>query len=267
MKNYLETNRNSWNAKVQTHLKSDFYFVEEFIKGKTSLNAIELDLLGDISGKSILHLQCHFGQDSIALSRMGADVTGVDFSDKAMDAAVDLASKCGTDTRFLLSDIYELPGKLDEKFDIVFTSYGVIGWLPDLQKWADVISNFLKPEGKLVFVEFHPFIWMFDDDFTHLIKYNYLNAGPIVETYDGTYADKSANLHQEYVMWNHPTSDVLNALINNGLEINSFDEYNWSPYDCFQHNEKIGDRKFIIPQLGDKVPYVFSVVATKKIGR
>ncbi|MGZ5188516.1 MAG: class I SAM-dependent methyltransferase, partial [Kaistella sp.] len=102
MDNYLDINRKSWNAKVEPHLKSDFYFVEEFLKGRTSLNPIELDLLGDINGKEILHLQCHFGQDSISLSRMGAKVTGIDLSDKAIDAAKELALQCGTDTEFLV---------------------------------------------------------------------------------------------------------------------------------------------------------------------
>lgn len=266
MENYLDINRNSWNAKVEPHLKSDFYFVEEFIKGKTSLNSIELELLGDISGKDILHLQCHFGQDSIALSRLGANVTGIDLSDKAIETAKDLAHKCGTDTQFFVSDVYELPQNLNKKFDIVYTSYGTIGWLPDLNKWAEVISYFLKPGGKLVFVEFHPFVWMYDDDFTH-IKYHYFNKEAITETYEGTYADKSADLKQEYVMWNHPTSEVLNSLIQNNLEINYFNEYDWSPYDCFLHNEKIGEKQYRIPQFGDKVPHVFAIGATKKSDR
>ena len=134
MENYLDINRKSWNAKVEPHLKSDFYFVDEFLEGRTSLNSIELEILGDVSGKEILHLQCHFGQDSISLSRMGAKVTGIDLSDKAIEAAQDLAQKCGTDTRFLVSDVYELPKVLAEKFDIVYTSYGTIGWLPNLEK-------------------------------------------------------------------------------------------------------------------------------------
>lgn len=263
MENYLEINRNSWNAKVEPHLKSDFYFVDEFLNGRTSLNSIELNLLGDISGKEILHLQCHFGQDSISLARMGAKVTGIDLSDKAIEAAKELNEKCGTDAEFLVSDVYELPKNLNQKFDIVYTSYGTIGWLPDLKKWAEVIQHFLKPGGKFVFVEFHPVVWMFDDDFTHL-KYNYFNEKPIVETYEGTYADFSAPLSQKYVMWNHPTSEVLNSLIQNKMEILSFDEFDWSPYPCFQHVEKFEEGKWRIPQLGNKVPHVFAITAQKK---
>ena len=263
MENYLDINRNSWNAKVEPHLKSDFYFVDEFIAGRTSLNSIELELLGDIKGKKILHLQCHFGQDSISLSRMGAHVTGIDLSDKGIAAAKDLAAQCGTDTNFVVADLYQLPELLNDKFDIVFTSYGTIGWLPDLHKWANVISHFLKPGGKFVFIEFHPVIWMFDDDFTH-IKYNYFNEKPIVETNEGTYADKTAPLVLDYVMWNHPTSEVLTSLLNANLEILSFEEYDWSPYACFRHNDEFEKGKFRIPQFGNKVPHVFSLVAEKK---
>ena len=263
MENYLEINRKLWNAKVDSHLKSDFYFVDEFLKGRTSLNAIELDLLGDIKGKNILHLQCHFGQDSISLSRIGAKVTGIDFSDKAIEAANDLAKKCGTDTQFVVSDVYDLPNVLDKKFDIVFTSYGTIGWLPDLQKWAEVIDHFLKPGGKLIFVEFHPFIWMYDKDFTS-VKYSYFNDEQIIETNEGTYADRSAALENTEVSWNHPLAEVLTSLLNEKLVLENIQEYNWSPYPCFAHLEEVDKGKYQISPFGNKVPLVYSIVMEKK---
>lgn len=260
---YLEINRNSWNAKVDSHLKSDFYFVDEFVAGRSSLNSIELELLGDIKNNKILHLQCHFGQDSISLSRLGARVTGIDLSDKAIEAAKNLALECGTDTDFLVSDVYELPKNLHGQFDIVYASYGTIGWLPDLTEWAKVIANFLKPGGKFVFVEFHPVIWMYDDDFSH-VKYNYFNEKAIIESSEGTYADQSAPLALDYVMWNHPTSEVLTSLLNENLQLQSFGEYDWSPYPCFRHTVEFEKGKFRIPQFGNKIPYVFSLVAEKK---
>ncbi|WP_419870665.1 class I SAM-dependent methyltransferase [Chryseobacterium sp. CT-SW4] len=263
MENYLNINRNSWNAKVEPHLKSDFYFVDEFLKGRTSLNSIELELLGDLKGKSILHLQCHFGQDSISLSRLGAKVTGIDLSDKAIDTAKELARKCGTDTQFICSDLYNLHNMLDQQFDIVFTSYGVIGWLPDLKKWAHIISHFLKPEGTFVMAEFHPVVWMFDDDFKE-ITYNYFNEKPIVETYEGTYADRDADIVQEYVMWNHSLTEVINSLIKSNLEIKDFQELDWSPYPCFKHVEEFEKGRWRIPQMGNKIPMVFSLKAQKK---
>lgn len=263
MENYLDINRNSWNARVEPHLESDFYFVNEFLKGRNSLNSIEVDLLGDVKGKSILHLQCHFGQDSISLSRMGANVTGVDFSDKAIDAAKDLAQKCETDTRFICTDIYNLPKVLDEKFDIVFTSYGTIGWLPDLGQWAQVVNHFLKPNGEFVMAEFHPVVWMYDDEFNS-VAYNYFNEKPIVETSEGTYADTSADIVQDYVSWNHPLSDVLQSLIDENLILENFREFNWSPYACFRHVEEFEKGKWQITKFGDKIPIVYAVKAKKR---
>jgi SAM-dependent methyltransferase len=260
--NYLEINRKSWNNRTETHLKSEFYDLENFINGKSSLNSIELDLLGDLSGKSILHLQCHFGQDSISLSRLGANVTGVDLSDKAIESAKEIAKKTNSNAKFICCDIYDLPKNLDQQFDIVFTSYGTIGWLPDLDKWAKIVSSYLKPNGRFVMVEFHPVVWMFDDDFVK-IKYNYFNSGAILESETGTYADKTADISQEYVMWNHSFSEVLNNLIKNGLEINLLNEYDYSPYNCFNKTIEFEPKKFRIEHLENKIPMVYSIVAKK----
>ena len=261
--NYIAINRQSWNNRVQSHMNSDFYDLEGFLKGNTSLNSIELELLGDIKNKQILHLQCHFGQDSLSLGRLGAHVTGVDLSDKAVESAIELANKTKIDANFICSDIYELPKCLDKQFDIVFTSYGTIGWLPDLDKWAKIVAKYLKPGGKFVFVEFHPVVWMFDDDFEK-IAYHYFNKEVIIETEKGSYADKTADLSQEYVMWNHSMSDVVNSLIKNGLEINSLDEFDYSPYNCFNKTEEFKPNKFRIKHLDNKIPMVFAIVATKK---
>lgn len=257
-KNYLEINRNSWNNKTEVHLKSDFYNQEKFLAGVSSLNSIELDLLGDVKGKSILHLQCHFGQDTLSLGRMGAQVTGVDLSDKAIDLAKKLATQIGVEAEFICCDLYNLPNHLNKKFDIVFTSYGTIGWLPDLEKWAEVISTFLKPGGEFVFVEFHPVVWIFDNDFK-TIAYNYFNTGPIYETETGTYADPNAPLTQDYVMWNHSISEVVNNLIAKNLTIKSLDEYDYSPYNCFKETEEIEPNKYIIKHLNQRLPMVYAI--------
>lgn len=260
--NYIALNRKLWNDKVDFHLKSDFYDMPGFLDGKSTLTEIELPLLADVKGMKILHLQCHFGQDSISLSKMGAIVTGVDFSDQAIAAAKQIAADLQTDTKFVCCDVYDLPNQLDEKFDIVFTSYGTIGWLPDLDRWAKVISHFLNPDGKLVFAEFHPIVWMFDENFK-TIAYNYFNASAIVEETTGTYADKSAPIKNVNVNWNHPTSEVLNSLIANGLSIRSFDEFDFSPYNCFNDMEEYEPKRFRIKTLANRIPMVFSLVATK----
>lgn len=259
---YVEINRQSWNKRTDIHIESEFYDLKGFLKGNNSLNDIELNLLGDIKGKSVLHLQCHFGQDTISLVRLGANATGVDLSDNAISKAKEIAIKTKSDVDFVCCNIYDLPQHLNQKFDIVFTSYGTIGWLPDLDKWANVISGFLKPKGKFVFVEFHPVIWMFDDDFKH-VGYNYFNTGAIVETLSGTYTDHNAPLTQQYVCWNHSISEVINSLIKNGIEINSLDEFDYSPYNCFRETIQIEPKKFRIKHLDNKIPMVYAIVGKR----
>lgn len=261
--NYLEINKNSWNKRTAHHLKSDFYDVKGFLNGNTSLNEIELMLLGNIKGKKILHLQCHFGEDTISLGRLGANVTGIDLSNKAIESAIELSKKTEIETSFICCDIYDLPNHLNEQFDIVFTSYGTIGWLPDMDKWAKIVSRYLKPKGKFILVEFHPVVWMFDDDFQE-IKYSYFNSGAIIETESGTYADKNAKINQEYITWNHSMSEVINSLLKNKLKINSLNEYDYSPYNCFNKTIKVGQKKYRIKHLANKIPMVYSIVAEKE---
>ncbi|HRZ31212.1 MAG TPA: class I SAM-dependent methyltransferase, partial [Flavobacterium sp.] len=215
---YININKETWNKKTAVHIASDFYNNEAFLNGKSSLNRFEIDLLGDVSQKKILHLQCHFGQDTLSLARLGAKVTGIDFSDQAIEKAKEYSKQLDLDATFICCDVYDTPNYLDEKFDIVFTSYGTIGWLPDMDKWAAVVSHFLKPEGKFVFVDFHPVVWMFDDDFKEVF-YHYFKSEPIIEEETGTYADKKASLIQKTISWNHSISEVVNALIENGLTI------------------------------------------------
>lgn len=263
MENYLETNKATWNKKVEVHMKSDFYFLEEFIQGRTSLNPVELELLGNIEGKRILHLQCHFGQDSISLSRLGANVTGVDLSDKAIEEAQKLAAICNTDTQFIASDVYNLTQVLDEKFDVVYTSYGTIGWLPDLEKWAKVISGFLNPGGRLVFVEFHPMVWIWDNNFEK-IEYSYFKGDAIIENYEGTYADKTSEIAQTDITWNHSLDEVIQNILKQNLQLDSFQEFNYSPYQCLNGMVETEKGQYIIEKFGNKVPLVYAISATKK---
>lgn len=261
-KDYLAINKKTWNEKTPVHMASDFYANDAFIKGKTSLNSIELNLLGDVSGKKILHLQCHFGQDSISLARMGAEVTGVDLSDVSIAAAKQLSADTNTNVRFIACDVYSLPELLDESFDIVFTTYGTIGWLPDMDKWAGIVNRYLKPGGSFVFAEFHPVVWMFDDDFSK-VGYNYFKADAIYEIQDGTYTDRNAPIKEEFVTWNHAISEVLTALISQGLTIDKFEEFDYSPYNCFRHTEEFEPGKFRIAHLQNNIPMVYAIHARK----
>lgn len=259
---YLSENKDLWNARVPVHIESEFYGMEEFLKGKSSLKQIEMDLLGDVKGKSILHLQCHFGQDSLSLARMGAHVTGVDFSEAAIDQARSLNDQLKTKAEFICCDVYSLKQHLDKKFDIVFTSYGTIGWLPDMDRWADIISYFLKPTGNFVFAEFHPTVWMFDDDIKN-IKYSYFNAEPIIIQSEGTYTDRDADIQAKEYGWNHSLDEVLTALLHQGLTITAFKEYDYSPYNCFRNMKKLGEDQFIFEHIGNKIPMVYALKAMK----
>ncbi len=259
---YIAINRELWNKKTDFHIASTLYDNENFIKGNSSLNEIEFGLIGDIKGKKVLHLQCHFGQDTISLERLGAEVTGIDFSEKAIARAKELAEKTNSKATFICSDVYALPKVCDQKFDMVFTSYGTIGWLPDMEKWAKVVSHFLKPNGKFVFVEFHPVVWMFNDDFSK-IKYNYFKTQPIEESEIGTYADKHAPINLKSVTWNHSMSEVVNSLLTNGLSIELLNEYDYSPYNCFNKTQKIAEKKYRIEHLANTIPMVYAIVATK----
>ncbi len=260
--NYLDINRNSWNERTERHVDSEFYDMPSFLSGKSSINEIETPLLGDVKDKSLLHLQCHFGQDTLSLARLGAKVTGIDLSDKAIAKAKEINDQIGTDAKFINCDVYSTPEKIQNKFDMVFTSYGTIGWLPDIKKWAAVVSGMLIQGGTFVMADFHPTVWMFDDDFTE-VKYKYSNDAPIIEIIEGSYAGSNDYVIKN-ISWNHGIGEILTALIESGLQIDVFQEHHYSPYDCFSGVKEIAPKKFIIEKMGDKLPMVYAIKATKK---
>lgn len=260
---YISINKKSWNERTAIHLDSDFYDNKSFINtDRSSLKSIELDILGDLSNQSALHLQCHFGQDTISLERLGASkAIGVDLSDKAIEAARNLAKQTQSKAEFICCDLYDLHQHLNQEFDLVFSSYGTIGWLPDLDKWAKLIHKSLKTNGRFVFAEFHPVVWMFDDDFTH-VKYNYFKENPIVEENE-TYTDGDETVQHKSVGWNHSLGEVLSSLLNVGLRLEFFQEYNYSPYTCFDHVKEVAPGKYCIPHIGQNIPMVYALVARK----
>jgi len=260
---YFDENRNLWNQRTMIHKDSSFYDVHSFLEGKSSLNEIERGELGDIKDKKILHLQCHFGMDSLSLQRMGAQVTGVDLSDAAIEEAKRLSGQLSLDSKFICCNIYDLKDHLNEQFDIVFTSYGVIGWLPDLDRWSEIIFSFLKPGGFFYMAEFHPVVWMLDEDFKQ-VKYYYHNHEIVVMDTQGTYTDRSADIQGKEYSWNHGISEVLNALLSQKLELTFFNEYSYSPYPCFKNLIQGPDGNWRVIGIEDKIPMVYSLKALKK---
>lgn len=259
---YIEANRHGWNLKTAIHQSAEFYALDAWKAGKTSLNAIELNEVGDVNGKSLLHLQCHFGQDTLSWARLGARVTGVDFSDAAIDLARELSTQTGLEARFVCCNLYDLPKHLDETFDVVFTSYGTIGWLPDLEPWAGIVARHLKPGGFFYIVDFHPIIWMMDEEMTHL-KYPYHNFGVIETEQVGSYADRYADIQYKEYGWNHSLSEIINALLGQGLRLEFLNEYPYSPYNCFSKCVQTPDGNYQIQGLEQVLPMVYSLKARK----
>ncbi|MGV9013013.1 MAG: class I SAM-dependent methyltransferase [Flavobacteriales bacterium] len=258
----FELNRALWNARTEHHMGSEFYDVEGFLRGSNSLSEKEIELLGEVAGKDVLHLQCHFGQDTLSLARMGANVTGLDLSDVAIAEARKLAESAGLNAEFIESNVLDPLPELEGRFDIVFTSYGVLGWLPELGTWAQNISRYLKPGGKLVLVEFHPVVWMFNNAFTEVAN-AYFNSEVIEETDKATYADSNAEINLKSHGWNHSLAGSITALLDAGLHIRRFEELDGSPHNCFEKTVKGADGLYRIAGMEGKLPMVFALVASK----
>jgi 2-polyprenyl-3-methyl-5-hydroxy-6-metoxy-1,4-benzoquinol methylase len=209
-KDWLEINRKSWETRTGIHVDSEFYNLETFKKTKNSLHSIELELLGDVGNQSLLHLQCHFGMDSLSLQELGAEVTGVDFSEKAIKFATTLAKELKMETTFICSNVYDFEPPAHHSFDTVFSSYGIVGWLPDLNEWAKIIHKNLSEKGRFILVDFHPALWMFNDDF-NAVEYSYFNDKPYVENTTGTYTDGSKSNDTSSIWWSHSLSEITMA--------------------------------------------------------
>ena len=249
------------------HARSKFYDVAGFKSGKSSLKSIELEELGDVSGKSLLHLQCHFGLDTLSWARLGAKVTGIDFSDKAIDLARSLSKELSIEASFVQSDIYALPNVLDSQFDIVFTSYGVLCWLPDLRRWGEIITHFLKPGGTTFYmVADHPLANIFEsaEDSSELkIAYSYFHTPEPTEwgPGGGSYAEPDAKVSSSSYEWAHSLSDVINALISAGLRIEFTHEFPVCTWQRFASMKQDEDEWWRLE--GDNIPLTYSLRATK----
>ncbi len=259
---WLKINRQTWDIKTPVHVQSGFYNNESFISGLNSLNKTELEEIGDVSNKTLLHLQCHFGQDTLSWERLGAVCTGIDFSPVAISEAEKLRDLCGLKSRFICTNVYDVPKNVEGKFDIVFTSYGTIGWLPDLEAWAKVISEMLFPGGRFYIADFHPVSWMFDSNFS-FVEYSYSSADPIIEKETGTYADKTSDIHTVTHTWNHGFSKIITALCKAGLKIEFLHEFPSSPYNIWQGMSKDADGMWHLDGKDDKIPLVFSLCASR----
>lgn len=258
-----EGNRALWDEITPVHLKS--YGVDRFLAGERWLPLKILEEMGDVKGRTLLHLQCHFGLDTLAWAQEGAVVTGVDFSPKAIAAARELAAEANLPARFICSDIYELPQNLKGQFDIVFTSIGVLCWLGDLNAWAEVIAQFLKPGGCFYIMEGHPLQYTFDENGTYQFALSYFHhQGPYVWDGDGPdYMDSSYIPQNPSFEWQWTISDIINALLKAGLQLEFFNEFDALEDPVYPEMVQREDGLYTLPNLPVALPVLFSLKARK----
>lgn len=269
MKDYIKINKKRWDELAKIHFNSKFYNVEKFNEGGISISDLEINEVGDVKGKKLLHLQCHFGKDTLSWARLGSQVTGVDFSSRAIELAQQLSVEIGIEATFIQSDIYDLDRTTlkQNNFDIVFTSNGAIYWLPNLKKWAKFISHYLKPNGFFYILDSHPTGNIFDDECENdlIIRYPYFHQKePLEFDEEGSYADEGAKLSntKEYG-WVHDLGSIVNSLIQAGLRIEFIHEYPFVAWKMLPFLEQKEDGWWHLPDKFQKVPLTFSLKATK----
>jgi SAM-dependent methyltransferase len=237
---YRELNRASWDERAPAHATSPDYAVEQFVADPHFLSEVvrfDLPLLGDIAGLDGVHLQCHIGTDTLSLARLGAQMTGLDFSGAALVEARQLVERAGPAVSFVESDVYSAPAVLGSgRYDLVFTGIGALCWLPDIRRWASVVSDLLRPGGRLFIREGHPMLWALDE--AHgaqlVVDYPYFETvEPLVDDDDGTYVETNTSfVHNTTHSWNHGLGEVVTALFDVGMQITQLVEHDSVPWEA-----------------------------------
>lgn len=263
----MATNRRMWDESVPLHVASQSYDVPGFRRGGLSIHSLEVEDVGPVRGRSLLHLQCHFGMDTLSWARLGARVTGVDFSPPAIAAAQQLAVETSLDGRFVESNVYDLPKVLKGKFDVVYTGKGAICWLPNMARWAKVAAHFLKPGGRFYLLEDHPIAEVFENGPTttsYAFQLPYFGGRPCRDDSPGTYAAPNARLqHAVSYSWIHPVSETLGALIGAGLRITAVREYPFSYWHRYPFLRLRRDGWWHSTVKDGRVPLMWTVKARK----
>ncbi|MFH8616811.1 class I SAM-dependent methyltransferase [Streptomyces sp. NPDC017979] len=266
---WRELNRANWDDRVPVHVASDYYDLDSFRAGKDPLRDFEVAEVGDVSGRSLLHLQCHIGLDTLSWARRGAArVVGLDFSEPAVVAAGRIAGEIGLGPErasFVTSDVYDAVAAVpDESYDIVYTGVGALGWLPDVDRWAEVAASLVAPGGFLYLAEFHPLTDVLDDETGSRIVHDYFSRDAWVEDVDGTYTDVDARIaNKRTVEWQHPISSVVSALCANGLRLEFLHEHDVSLFQRFGALESQGGGYYRFPADRPRIPLMYSLKASK----
>lgn len=259
---YLALNRAHWDERVPIHTAGDFYDVEGFRAGRDPLRAFEAAELGSVGGRDLVHLQCHFGLDTLGWARRGARVTGLDFSQPAIDFARRLAADCRLEARFEVGDLYHAAEVLGKRYDIVYTGLGALCWLPDIKRWAEVVDNLLRPGAILYLVEFHPITAIFgDDDMDVALPYF---DRPRLWDEPGTYADLGAETaHNRTWEWVHTLSDVMQAVLERGMRLEHFAEHDYTLFPRWPWLVKEGFDTYRMPKDRPALPLMYSLRVRK----
>ncbi|MFJ6464595.1 class I SAM-dependent methyltransferase [Streptomyces sp. NPDC091387] len=266
---WREANRAMWDERVPIHTGSDFYDLDAFRAGKDSLRAFELAEVGDVTGRSLLHLQCHIGLDTLSWARHGAvQVVGLDFSEPAVETARSLARDLGLPpdrAAFVAADVHDAAEAVpDSSYDIVYTGVGALNWLPDIDRWAETAASLVAPGGFLYLAEFHPLTDCLDDATGSRIVHDYFSRDAWVDETPGTYADFDApTVHNRSVEWQHPVGSVVSALAAAGLRIEFLHEHDASLFARFPALERQPDGCYRFPAERPRVPLMYSIKATR----
>jgi SAM-dependent methyltransferase len=262
-------NRTNWDDRVPVHLASSFYDLAGFRAGASTLQPFEVSEVGDVTGRRLVHLQCHIGLDTLSWARRGAQVSGLDFSAPAIDAASALAASLGIPATFVVSDVYDAVDAFGgQRFDMVYTGTGALVWLPDIPRWARVVAGLLKPGGFLYLVEGHPFAQILDDAAGVAgasglcVARDYFDVAPQVEDYPYTYADGPALEHTRHVEFQHSLGEIVTSLAEQGLRIEFLHEYDFDAFGRFDSLQRRGDGTYGFPPGRPRVPMQFSLRAS-----
>ena len=261
---WIETNRRLWDERVPIHVGSEFYDVDGFVAGRDTLKPFEAEELGDVRGLDLVHLQCHFGLDSLSWARRGANVVGLDFSVPAIEAARALASRIGVQAEFVAADVYDAVDALGgRQFDVVYTGVGALCWLPDYPRWARVVADLLRPGARLYLVEFHPAthdVFGYDD---LTVAFSYFED-VVVDDSCGTYADVTAEtVHRRSVEQVAQLGKVVTALADAGLRIDRLTERPTTFMQRWPFLARHGDQDYRLPDGVPSLPLSYSLLASK----
>jgi SAM-dependent methyltransferase len=269
MTDYLDINRRNWDERAAIHARDSMggYMLDRFRAGEDALHAIEAAELGDISGKRVLHLQCHIGRDTLCLVRRGATVTGLDFSGAALDVARRLSEQTGLKADFVEASVDQAADLTPGPFDLVFTTWGTICWLPDVKQWAKIIASVLAPGGELYFADAHPAFAVLEEHAGKLAPaYDFQTPAdrPLRFANETTYTgDPTVMSNQSTREWIHSLSAVLGGLIDAGLAITMFREHEVLPWRGLPSLVPAPDRMWRLPDGVPRIPLSYSLRAKK----